>query len=376
MAPRTFRGDAWHSAEWRHDVVLAGKRVGVIGNGCSAAQFVPQISKDPSVEVINFCRSPQWYTSRDQFDYPAWAKWVFANVPFAMRAYRSFLMATSDLNFLYFPSPGSLSQRLLRREMTKYIKMTAPEKYHTKLLPQFPPGCKRIIVDPGYLESLHRPNVTLNFDTVERIVPRGVQLKTGEVIPLDVLIFGTGYSLLPPRLEIFGVGGIRLADYWKSKGGPEAYYGLAVPNFPNYFMLLGPNSAGGHASVLFVEEVQIQHTMELIKPILEGKVRSLAVREEASAKYNSWLQGRLARSVWNFCNSYYRREGANGKITVTFPGPVSLFWWLARCPRYSDYEIVGGEKWERARKLRGLVRATFILVVAVYAAMTRAQYFF
>jgi cation diffusion facilitator CzcD-associated flavoprotein CzcO len=138
--------------------------------------------------------------------------------------------------------------------------------------------------------------VTLTFDDVERVVPEGVQLQTGEVIPLDVLIFATGFSLvcllpfdmradftdslsrqLPPRLEVIGVGGVRLDDYWKSKGGPEAYYGLAVPNFPNYFMLLGtfrrawhnvypltwvlgPNSAGGHASVIFIEEVQVRVT--------------------------------------------------------------------------------------------------------------------
>jgi hypothetical protein len=110
--------------------------------------------------------------------------------------------------------------------------------------------------------------------------------------------------------------------------------------------------------------------MQLIKPILEGRVRSLGVREEASTKYNAWLQGRLARSVWNSCNSYYRREGANGKITVTFPGPVSEFWWLARHPRYSDYEIVGGEEWERRRKLKGLVRVAckmLVLVVVVCA---------
>ena len=114
-------------------------------------------------------------------------------------------------------------------------------------------------MDPGYLKCLRRPNVTLTFDAIERIVPRGVLLETGEVVPLDVLIFGTGFSLvcLPPldfahrlflttcyrqtapRLEIIGVGGLRLADYWESKGGPEAYYGLAVPNFPNYFTLLG-----------------------------------------------------------------------------------------------------------------------------------------
>lgn len=364
-AAGVFEGESWHSARWRHDVPLAGKRVGVVGNGCSAAQFVPQISKDPSVEVINFCRSPQWYIPRFQFDYPSWAKWVFAHVPFAMWAYRAFLMGRADMVFMLFRRAESRYQRDARKGMTRYIKKMAPEKYHANLIPQFPPGCKRLIVDPGYLKCLHRPNVTLTFDAIDRILPRGVQLKTGEVVPLDVLIFGTGFSLMPPRLEIIGVGGLRLADYWKSKGGPEAYYGLAVPNFPNYFMLLGPNSAGGHASVIFIEEVQIQHTMQLIKPILAGKVRSVAVREEASAKYNSWLQARLARSVWNFCDSYYRREGTNGKIIATFPGTVSLFWWLARRPRYSDYEVVvsGEEGWPR------LKRVSTLLVVAVAAMM-------
>lgn len=106
--------------------------------------------------------------------------------------------------------------------------------------------------------------------------------------------------------------------------------------------------------------------MQLIKPILAGTVRSVVVREEASAKYNSWLQARLARSVWNFCDSYYRREGDDGKITVTFPGPVSLFWWLARRPRYSDYEVVRGEdRWQ----VHSLKRAMTILVVAAVAVV-------
>ena len=103
--------------------------------------------------------------------------------------------------------------------------------------------------------------------------------------------------------------------------------------------------------------------MQLIKPILAGTVRSVVVREEASAKYNSWLQARLARSVWNFCHSYYRRESADGKITVTFPGCVSLFWWLARRPRYSDYEVVvvsGKEGWWLPLK-----RASQLLLLAV-----------
>jgi len=361
----TFRGDKWHSASWRHDVPLAGKRVGVVGNGCSAAQFVPVISEDASAEVINFCRSPQWYVPKVQYDYPEWIKWVFAHVPFTMRAYRAFLMGTLDFSFVAFRA-DSVFQRQSRKQMTEYIKMKAPERYHSQLIPQYPPGCKRIIVDPGYLDSLHRPNVKLNYDAIERIEPEGVRLKTGQVVPLDVLILGTGFSLLPPRLEILGIGGVRLSDYWKSKGGPEAYYGLAVPNFPNFFMFLGPNTAGGHASVIFNEEVQIQHAMQLIKPILAGEVRSFAVREEVSAKYNSWMQKRLVRTVWNFCDSYYRRESTNGKIFTSFPGPVTLFWWLARSPRYSDYEIVGGVQWRRMRRLRRVLQAGLRLILSLF----------
>lgn len=115
---------------------------------------------------------------------------------------------------------------------------------------------------------------------------------------------------------------------------------------------------------------QIQHTMQLIKPILAGAVRSIAVREEASAKYNSWMQRRLTRTVWNFCDSYYRRETTNGKIFATFPGPVSLFWLLARRPRYSDYEIIGGERWRRREGLRRIVGGALkiaVVIMALYA---------
>jgi hypothetical protein len=107
--------------------------------------------------------------------------------------------------------------------------------------------------------------------------------------------------------------------------------------------------------------------MQLVKPILAGAVRSFAVREEASAKYNSWMQKRLVRTVWNFCDSYYRRESTNGKNFATFPGPVTLFWWLTHSPRYSDYAIVGGGQWQRARKVNGIVRVALQLVVITIA---------
>lgn len=123
--------------------------------------------------------------------------------------------------------------------MTKYIKDTAPEQYHSELVPNYPPGCKRIIIDPSYLESLHHPNVNLNWTPIGGIVEEGITLATGETVPLDVIIFATGFSLLPPRLVIKGTGGITLSEFFEEVGGPSAYLGLSVPRFPNFFMLLG-----------------------------------------------------------------------------------------------------------------------------------------
>ncbi|KAI0064568.1 FAD/NAD(P)-binding domain-containing protein [Artomyces pyxidatus] len=357
-----FRGEAWHSARWRHDVPLAGKRVGVIGNGCSAAQFVPKISEDPSTEVINFVRSPQWYVPRAQYDYPEWVKWVFAHVPLAMWAYRAFIMASLDFNYVVFRE-GSPAQNIARKRLTEYIERMAPKEYHDQLIPKYPPGCKRMIVDPSYLSSLARPNLNLEWTAIDEIVEEGIKLKTGEVVPLDVIIFGTGFELLPPRLEIKGTKGT-LSEYFKAHGGAAAYLGLAAPTFPNLFMLLGPNSAGGHASVIFVEETQLQHALVLIKPIIEGKAKSFSVREDVTDRYNQWLQDRISRTVWNSCHSYYRADGQSGRNIAIFPGPVTLFWWLARRPRLADYHAVGAERFLRERRLQTLEWWVFVGVLA------------
>ncbi|KAI0320734.1 FAD/NAD-binding domain-containing protein [Amylostereum chailletii] len=368
---KEFKGEVWHSARWRHDVDLKGKRVGVIGNGCSGAQLIPPISEDPSVQVTNFVRSPQWYVPRLRFNYKPWQKWVFAHVPLAMKLYRALIVGEADLSWLAFKDTESFGHRIAVKNMTAYIKRKAPEAYHDALVPKYPPGCKRVIVDPSYLSSLHRPNVDLNWTTIDCVVEDGLKLTTGEVVPLDVIIFATGFGLLPPRLVIKGRKGQTLKEYYESVGGPLAYLGMTVPDFPNFFMCLGPNTAGGHASVIFNEEVQINHALQLMKPLLEGKVQSFAVREEVCAKYNAWLQNRLARSVWNFCQSYYRGRSSDERNFETFPGPVMLFWWLGRKAKFEEYEMVGGERFARERRVKKWVR--WVAISAVLAGVVSGR---
>jgi hypothetical protein len=215
------------------------------------------------------------------------------------------------------------------------------------------PGCKRIIVDPNYLSCLRRQNVNLIWDGIDGIVENGIRMKTGEVHNFDVIIFGTGFSLDITDVTIRGRNGMTVTEWYATQNGPTAYKGTCIPGYPNFFILLGmlfshsalndcpllfqgPNVATGHASVIFSNEVQISLAAQLMKPVLQGKVMSYELTDEASDDYNRWLQERLNSSVWVECSSYYR-AGMNGKNFTTFPGPVTLFWYIARNPVWSHF---------------------------------------
>lgn len=362
-----FQGPSWHSARWRHDVDLSGKLVGVIGNGCSGAQLIPQITQDPTVEVINFARSRQWFAPKPQHKYSDRAKWIFSNVPLAARMYRNMIMAGRDLNFMAFRDPQSFMSQIARKRLTKYLKSKAPPEYVDKLLPDFAPGCKRLIIDPGYLEALKRPNVHLRWDKIEAIVEDGIRLVGGEVIPLDVIVYATGYDIFKNRqIKVVGRNGQSLEKYWDEQGGPTAYLGTCFPDIPNYFMIAGPNVATGHASVIFSSETQIQYIMQMIKPILEAKARSFAVKAHPTIKYNEWLQGRLQNSVWSTCITWYHRSQSQKNVSI-FPGPLTWYWWILRRPVWDDFIAEGANKWKRELARKRVVRRllAFVTTVAV-----------
>jgi len=188
-----------------------------------------------------------------------------------------------------------------------------------------------------------------------------------------VIIFGTGYSLESASLNVQGSSGNTIFEYYESKGGAQAYLGSCIPGFPNLFTLLGPNVATGHASVIFSQEAQISLALQLIRPVLEGKARSFEVTAEATDKYNEWLQKRLLTSVWTDCVSYYQ-TGANSKLTATFPGPVTLFWWFCQYPQWDKFRGVGSESWERERNAKRWTRLSimFGLVVTLASLMNKA----
>ncbi|KAJ3993536.1 hypothetical protein F5050DRAFT_1577417 [Lentinula boryana] len=350
-----FKGDVWHSAEWRHDVDLKNKTVAVVGNGCSGAKIVPTLLLDTTTIVINFIRSPQWLVPMNQFQYSSLTKWIFRHVPLVMRWYRNAIFARADIEFLVFRKKNKRLREVAVKGLTSYIKSVAPASLWGKLIPDYPVGAKQIIVDPKYLESLGRPNVELQTEPIESLVGNGIRLKDGKIVEVDAVVFATGYSLEPTNLRIHGLNRTTIREYFDEHGGPTAYLGGNFPGFPNLSYIIG---TPGHASLLFNMEAQIQLAIQLAAPIIQNfkshrrtGVHSLTIKEDVTDSYNTWLQSRIASSVWPDCGeSYYYVDGTSRtKNIAMFPGPAMLFWWFARKPRWGEWVVFG----EGGRRLNG-----------------------
>ena len=236
------------------------------------------------------------------------------------------------------------------------------------------PGCRRIIIDPGYLQALHRPNVTPTWDPIAKVSSTGIVTSSGTTIPLDVIIYATGFKPLKLLFTLIGSKGISLDEYFAMKGGPEAYLGTTIPGFPNFIMLLGPNTATGHASVIFTEECQINYSLKLLAPVLARAMASFEVRSEVIDNYNAWLQKRLHSTVFTACRSYYHQSGTQSeKIVVIWPGSLTRFWWATLRLKWSEYIVRGGRKWEEERQSRSryLICWTIFLfsIITMFNAM-------
>jgi len=217
-----------------------------------------------------------------------------------------------------------------------------------------------MILDPGYLKCLHNPNVDMNWDGIEAITDTGITTKQGQKYEFDVIILGTGFHIWSSPLQLIGNRGLSLMDSWRADG-PTAYLGTTIPGFPNFFMLLGPNTATGHASVIFTEEAQINYMIRMVKPIIEGRYKSFEVKREANDAYNNRLQKGLQETAFSECTSWYRAGDRDGRIYVTYPAPVTKFWWDTLAPKWQDYNISGIRNWSPAGRLVGFMKGLLFL---------------
>ena len=318
-----FSGPVFHSSQWRHEIDLTAKRVAVIGTGASAIQFIPLIQ--PRVAQLNvFQRTPPWVLPRFDAVVPSWRKSLYRAVPLAQSLVRGAVYLLRELLHVPFRNRRAaiLTQWLSTRFMHSQVGDPA---LRAKLKPTYRIGCKRILVSDDYYPALQQPNVALITNPITHIERDGVRTADGAHHAADVLILGTGFRPTDPPLApvITGRGGVSLAQAWN--GSPRAYMGTTVAGFPNLFMLLGPNTALGHSSVLLMIEAQIEHTLGVLTLTHTQRGAAAEPLDAAQREYVARVDARNATTTWNAggCHSWYLDR--TGRNSTLWPDGVGLF---------------------------------------------------
>lgn len=333
----SFQGRTFHSARWDHGYDLAGKRVAVIGNGASAIQFVPKIA--PIVaDMCIFQRSPNWIVPRGDYAYSDFAKRVFGALPPVQTLYRWFFYWQLEKNFFAF-RPGTRMAKAFEQAARQHLEANIRDPELRRILtPDYPIGCKRILIDDEFYPALARPNVHVVTAAIDRIAADGIVTADGTHRPFDAIIYATGFDtthFLAP-MEIVGLGGKSLTEAWKE--GAEAYLGITMAGFPNLFMLYGPNTNLGHNSIIFMIECQVRYILKCVQALAGQHLRYLDVKRAEMERYNATVQAELARSVWAAgCDSWYKTE--SGKVTNNWSNFTVKYWLDTRAPDLSKFVL-------------------------------------
>lgn len=356
-----FKGLLFHSAQWDHRLDWKDKDIVVLGNGCSATQFVPIMSQDAK-QLTQFARQAHFLAERPNPVYGSFFKAIMRYVPGAMRAYRFKLYSDMEKDFAGFDiESGKLIREGLKQENEKYVKRMAPERYWDALIPKHEIGCKRKVMDTDYLATLWKANMELVADDpVEQILESSVRTKSGREVKADAIVMATGFAvsrMLFP-MEIYGQNGQSLNEYWDTEhnGAAQAYLGTCVPGFPNFYTLMGPNTVTGHLSVIYTVECQINFVLRLITPVLQSlhsqkkslikapskEIAAVDVRPESAAQHISWLQGKLSKLVWSSGCTSWALDPKTGLNIAMYPEYQFIFWWRSVFIPKQDfsYEVI------------------------------------
>ena len=312
-----FAGPSWHSARWNYDVDLNGKRVAVIGTGASAIQFVPEVAKT-AAHVDVYQRSAPYVIPKSDQPYRHAKQLLFDRFPVTRKADRLRIFLYGELltsGFVTSQKMLAVPMGLWRRQLTEQI--TDP-KLREKCIPDYVMGCKRVLFSNDWYPTLARPNVELLTDPIERIVPDGVRTAEGSTRQADVIIYGTGFKTLDflAPISVSGLRGRQLREVWRD--GAEAYLGITVAAFPNFFMLYGPNTNLGGNSIIYMLESQIGYVLGAIEAVEREGLDWIDVRPEVQRAFNAWVDAASRTSVWERgCHSWYTT--ASGRNTNNWP---------------------------------------------------------
>lgn len=334
-----FRGASFHSAQWDHSIPLDGKRIGVIGTGSSGIQITGALAPR-SQKFSLFQRTAQWVVPTEQVAYTDAERAGFRSDPVKLQALHDELDASFHEGFATAVLDGK-SELFdgIQKACTDHLENEVKDPgLREKLMPDYTPACKRLVISHNFYDSIQHPNAALVTDDIAGIEPEGVRTADGTLHELDVLVFATGFHVdrFMRPMGIRGENGIALDDVWKDR--PSAYMSVNVPHFPNFFMLNGPNSPVGNFSLIRTAEMQFEYMMKLVERVQKGELDRAMPTEAAAQAFEEERTEAAKNTVWaSGCRSWYLDDRG---IPFAWPFPFKRFTAEMAEPRVADY--VGG----------------------------------
>jgi cation diffusion facilitator CzcD-associated flavoprotein CzcO len=337
-----FEGPTFHSAQWDHGVDLADKRVAVVGNAASAIQFIPEVAKTAAHMTI-FQRSANWMIERNDHAYSKQQQERFARHPWWAKLYRSWLWARAELLLFPVVRGNRLLSSALSAQATQYMHRHIKDpKLRETLTPDYPICGKRVLVSDDYYPALARDNVDVTTSHIERIEANAVVAKDGTRHEVDAIVLATGFDtthfLSPMKFE--GVGGRAIEEVWRD--GAKGYLGMTVPDFPNFFMMYGPNTNLGHNSIIFMIECQSRYIIECIRKLRTGGFKTIELRGDVMDAHDRKTQADLEDTAWAKTEASWYKNAA-GRITNNWPHSTAWYWWVTRKVDWSAYTLSRGD---------------------------------
>ncbi|PHY08115.1 MAG: monooxygenase [Alcaligenaceae bacterium] len=350
-----FQGQVVHTAQWPEHLDVKGKKIALIGTGASAVQVGPAIAAQvESLAVLQ--RSGSWVVRRPNIDgvVSEDTKWVLNNVPFYAPWYRfqlfwafgDGLFEALKIDPTWQGGSESISafNARLRESMMKHIRreLAGRDDLLKKVVPDFPPFGKRVLGDAGWYSMLKRDNVRLETGAIKQVHAKAIELEDDTLIEADILVMATGFQagrMLWP-MDIQGRGGVTIRQKW-GDDDPRAFLGITAPEFPNFFMMYGPNTNIGHGgSALFLAECQTRYFMGLIQALRNQPIRSVECRQEVHDRYNQEIDRLLGQLSWSHPSVSTWYKNAKGRIVTNQPWSLLDYWRLTYAAKLSDYHLI------------------------------------
>ena len=304
----SFEGDLFHSARWDHDVPLDGQRVGIIGNGSTGVQIISALAPRAGA-LYHFQRTAQWIMPSENPAYTDEEKAAFRENPDLMRKMKQeFDSGDGVARFTdAIINPDSDAMKQIEAVVLENLETSvADPELRERLRPTYRAACKRMIFSPNYYEAIQQPNVELVTDGIDRVEAGGVRLKSGRLVELDVLALATGFRtdrFMRP-MELLGRNGLSLETVWEKS--PRAYLAISIPDFPNFFMLNGPNGPVGNFSLIDIAERQMEYVSQLIELVAEGQCREVSATPVAMERFDAERIKAAKNTIWaTGCRSWY-----------------------------------------------------------------------